>query len=76
VLADGEAGWLLADQTPEALAKAIHEVLDDPPAARRRALKGRRRAEECFDLSRNTKRLATWLHEAYAVHQKVAVHSV
>jgi starch synthase len=69
VLADGEAGWLLADQTPEALAKAIQEVLDDPPAARRRALKGRRRAEECFDLSRNTKRLATWLHEACAVHQ-------
>lgn len=64
VLADGRAGWLLPDQKEETLARLLREVLDDPSAARERAMRGRERVESCFDLRRNTSQLASWLHEA------------
>jgi glycosyltransferase involved in cell wall biosynthesis len=68
VLAGGRAGRLLEDRKPETMAGVLREVLRDSSAARQRALEGRKLVEECFDLSRNTQRLANWLQEAVAPH--------
>ena len=69
ILEGGKAGWLLADQKPETLADVLRQVLSDPPAARERALEGRKHIRRLFDLSRNTQRLAGWLQEAAGVRQ-------
>jgi glycosyltransferase involved in cell wall biosynthesis len=46
VVVDGETGWLVPPECPEALARALEEVLTDPGEARRRGEAGRRRAAE------------------------------
>jgi trehalose synthase len=38
---DGETGWLVDPQSPEECAAACIEILDDPAAARQRALRGK-----------------------------------
>jgi trehalose synthase len=38
---DGETGWLVDPHSPEECAKACIEILDDPSAARQRALRGK-----------------------------------
>jgi trehalose synthase len=38
---DGETGWLVDPHSPEECAKACLEILDDPTAARQRALRGK-----------------------------------
>jgi trehalose synthase len=38
---DGETGWLVDPHSPEECAKACVEILDDPSAARQRALRGK-----------------------------------
>jgi glycosyltransferase involved in cell wall biosynthesis len=48
VVVDGETGWLVPPEDPEALAGALEEVLADPPEARRRGEAGRRRIEERY----------------------------
>jgi len=48
VVVDGETGWLVPPEDPEALAGALEEVLADPPEARRRGAAGRRRIEERY----------------------------
>lgn len=48
VVVDGETGWLVPPENPEALAGALEEVLADPPEARRRGEAGRRRIEERY----------------------------
>jgi glycosyltransferase involved in cell wall biosynthesis len=48
VVVDGETGWLVPPEDPEALAGALAEVLDGPPEARRRGEAGRRRIEERY----------------------------
>ncbi len=48
VVVDGETGWLVPPEDPEALAGALEEVLTDPPEARRRGEAGRRRIEERY----------------------------
>jgi glycosyltransferase involved in cell wall biosynthesis len=64
ILLGGRAGLLMQERTPESLAKALRQVLDDPRAARERAIVGRNRIEQDFDLTKNTKILADWLHTA------------
>jgi hypothetical protein len=71
VLADGRAGWLLPDQKEETLARVLREVLENPSAARERAIRGRERVEHCFDLQRNTSRLAGWLQEAACLRRGI-----
>jgi glycosyltransferase involved in cell wall biosynthesis len=48
VVVDGETGWLVPPEDPEALAGALEEVLADAPEARRRGEAGRRRIEERY----------------------------
>jgi glycosyltransferase involved in cell wall biosynthesis len=48
VVVDGETGWLVPPEDPSALARALKEVLADPPEARRRGEAGRRRAAERY----------------------------
>jgi glycosyltransferase involved in cell wall biosynthesis len=48
VVVDGETGWLVPPENPEALAGALEEVLADAPEARRRGAAGRRRIEERY----------------------------
>jgi glycosyltransferase involved in cell wall biosynthesis len=48
VVVDGETGWLVPPEDPEALAGALSEVLAGPLEARRRGEMGRRRVEERY----------------------------
>ena len=48
VVVDGETGWLVPPEDPQALAGALAEVLADPGEARRRGEAGRRRAAERY----------------------------
>jgi glycosyltransferase involved in cell wall biosynthesis len=48
VVVDGETGWLVPPEDPEALARALREVLTDPEEARRRGEAGRRRVAERY----------------------------
>ncbi|HEY2294295.1 MAG TPA: glycosyltransferase family 4 protein [Thermoanaerobaculia bacterium] len=48
VVVDGETGWLVPPEDPEALARALEEVLTDPGEARRRGEAGRRRVAERY----------------------------
>lgn len=48
VVVDGETGWLVPPEDPEALARALEEVLADPEEARRRGEAGRRRVAERY----------------------------
>jgi glycosyltransferase involved in cell wall biosynthesis len=48
VVVDGETGWLVPPEDPEALAGALEEVLANPLEARRRGEAGRRRIEERY----------------------------
>lgn len=57
IVVDGETGWLVPAGDPEALAAAILEAAGDPEEARRRAARGRERAERRFGLGRVTEDL-------------------
>jgi glycosyltransferase involved in cell wall biosynthesis len=48
VVVDGETGWLVPPEDPEALAHALEAVLTDPDEARRRGEAGRRRVAERY----------------------------
>ncbi|HEY4596913.1 MAG TPA: glycosyltransferase family 4 protein [Thermoanaerobaculia bacterium] len=48
VVVDGETGWLVPPEDPEALARALEEILADPGEARRRGEAGRRRVAERY----------------------------
>ncbi|HEX4494182.1 MAG TPA: glycosyltransferase family 4 protein [Thermoanaerobaculia bacterium] len=48
VVVGGETGWLVPPEDPAALARALAEVLADPPAAQRRGEAGRRRIDERY----------------------------
>jgi glycosyltransferase involved in cell wall biosynthesis len=48
VVEDGETGWLVPAEDPEALALALAQVLAEPEEAARRGQAGRRRVEEHF----------------------------
>ena len=48
VVVDGETGWLVPPEDPEALARALERVLTDPEEARRRGGAGRARIEERY----------------------------
>lgn len=52
VVVDGETGHLVAPGSPEALARAMQAIEDDPAAARRMGQAGRRRVENHFSLAK------------------------
>jgi glycosyltransferase involved in cell wall biosynthesis len=60
VVVDGETGWLVPPEDPEALAAALAELFADPEAARRRGAAGKRRVDERFQPSAVA---ARWLQE-------------
>lgn len=61
-VADGDTG-LLVDDDPEAVARALAEVLGDPPRARAMGAAGRRRAEQEF----SAERAVAIVEQVYAV---------
>jgi glycosyltransferase involved in cell wall biosynthesis len=48
VVVDGETGWLVPAEEPDALATALAEALADPPEAIRRGIAGRERVMERY----------------------------
>ncbi len=52
VVAEGETGFLVPAEAPEAMAAALLAMLDDPGRARAMGRGGRRRVEEHFDLQK------------------------
>jgi glycosyltransferase involved in cell wall biosynthesis len=57
VVVDGETGWLVPPEDPEALGRALAEVLGDPGEARRRGETGLRRVERLY---RSAVAAASW----------------
>ena len=62
VVADGETGWVVAPNSPEAIETAIRKLRDDPTRAVEMGRAGRRRVEERFTWSEVVRRCL----EAYA----------
>lgn len=60
VVMDGETGWLVAPEDPDALARALAELTADPSEAARRGAAGRRRVEEWYRPRVTARR---WLEE-------------
>ena len=60
VVVDGETGWLVPPEDPEALATALAELLADPGEGHRRGTAGRQRVAESF---RPGDAAARWLQE-------------
>ncbi len=54
---DGETGLLLPEDHPEAVARALLELLGDPERARRMGKEGRRRAEAEFNAERHVQQV-------------------
>ena len=52
VVTDGETGWLVPTQSPEAMAQAILKMIADPEMANRMGVAGRHRVEKEFNLDR------------------------
>jgi len=48
VVADGETGWLVPQEEPVTLARAVRHALADPEEAQRRGRAGRRRLDEMY----------------------------
>jgi glycosyltransferase involved in cell wall biosynthesis/GT2 family glycosyltransferase len=57
VIGEDEAGIVLPERTPQALAQAIIFFIENPQEARRRGLQGRERALKKFNVFENIKRL-------------------
>ena len=57
VLDDGETGLMVPQHDPFALANAIERLLDDPGLCLRLSENARRRVEQAFDLSANTRQI-------------------
>lgn len=57
IVVNGETGWLVEPGSSEALAGAIEEALSNPREAARRGEAGFQRAQELFDVRKNTARL-------------------
>jgi len=64
ILDDGRAGLLLPNVTPQTIATAIEQVVDDKVATQARVEHGRRRVQERYDLTTNLERLAAALHRS------------
>jgi glycosyltransferase involved in cell wall biosynthesis len=57
LVAEGETGLLVPPRDPEALARAIRELVDDPERARRLGEAGGRRVAERFGVEAMTRRV-------------------
>ncbi len=70
---DGETGFLVSPQDPDALSSALGQLLDDPALRRRMGVAGQRRALEHFTETRMLRETA----EVYArvLPEGMAVHS-
>jgi glycosyltransferase involved in cell wall biosynthesis len=62
VVVDGETGWLVPPEDPEALGAALRELLADEDEARRRGAAGKRRVDERFRPRHAAER---WLQEVF-----------
>jgi len=64
IVVPGDTGWLVPPRSPEALARAIREVLDDPGEAHRRANRGRERARQLLDVTKTAEEVSQALTAA------------
>ena len=68
IVGGGDAGLLVPPGEAAPLAAAIAVLCRDDAARRAMAARGRTRAEQCFDLQRNTGTLNGWFAAAIAAH--------
>ena len=59
----GKAGVIVPPGDAASLAKSIKDLLHDPNRQRELAQSGRERAEGCFDLATNVRRLLSWFEQ-------------
>jgi glycosyltransferase involved in cell wall biosynthesis len=64
LIRDGDTGWLVPPQNPEALARAMLDALESPEEARRRTARGRELTRHLLDLEKTGREVA-------AVYEKV-----
>jgi glycosyltransferase involved in cell wall biosynthesis len=63
LIEEGRTGWLVPPRNPEALARAMLEVLANKEEARRRTLEGQKMARHLFDVERTGREIAA-IYEA------------
>jgi glycosyltransferase involved in cell wall biosynthesis len=68
LIEDGETGWLVPPQKPEALARAMLDALQNREEAQRRTAEGQKLARCLFDVERVG-------HEIAGVYEKVLTRS-
>ena len=71
LIQEKQTGWLVPPCNPEALARAILDVLRDREEARRRTLKGRERARSLFDVESTGREIAV-IYEQVLAHSALA----
>jgi glycosyltransferase involved in cell wall biosynthesis len=62
IVRPGETGWLVPPRSPEPLAAALLDVLDDPKRARAMACRGRDLTRELFDVRRTAPEVLDQYH--------------
>lgn len=62
----GKAGIIVPPGDPQSLAHEIKELLGSPARQQELAQSGRARAEHCFDLATNVRKLLTWFEQGLA----------
>jgi glycosyltransferase involved in cell wall biosynthesis len=70
----GQTGWLVPQQDPELLARAMREALDHPEEARHRAAAGRDLVRREFDSATNYGRLKDCLEQPVEPAGKLSLH--
>jgi glycosyltransferase involved in cell wall biosynthesis len=69
LIRDGDTGWLVPPGNPAALARAMHEALDNPNEARRRAVEGSKLARDLIDLEKTGQEVAS-------TYDKILTHTI
>ena len=72
---DGKTGLLIPPRDPQALARAVLELLDDPARGRAMGRQGRQRVEELYTAQRYAESISRVLHDAMAAGRQAGAKS-
>jgi glycosyltransferase involved in cell wall biosynthesis len=72
VMRDGETGWIVPPRSPERLAAALEQALDDPAEAARRGDNARRYAREVLSIDAMVRRHEAFYESLARSHGEVA----